>query len=288
MNLTDIIEELGGVATRRELLGAVSRREVEAALAAGEVVRLRTGLYALPSRASAELARAALGGTLSHQSAAAAWGWRMKLQPELPIVTVPRNRSFAAGRREGVDVRYDDLAPERIIEGVTDPLTTVVECARRLPFDEALAIADSALRSGLVTREALLEAASRSRRTGRRAAVRVARAADGRAENPFESVVRAISLEVDGVRLEPQVRVLPGITPDLVDRELRVVVECDSWRFHADKESFRRDMERYNELALAGWLVLRINWTHAMKRPAYVRGLFEEAVAYRTACSSRG
>jgi hypothetical protein len=33
-------------------------------------------------------------------------------------------------------------------EGVTSPAWTVIDCAKDLPFDEALAIADSALRHG--------------------------------------------------------------------------------------------------------------------------------------------
>jgi hypothetical protein len=70
-------------------------------------------------------------------------------------------------------------------EGVTSPAWTVIDCAKDLPFDEALAIADSALRHGDVTKAELLRLAEQVTSTGRRRALRVAQAADGRAANPF-------------------------------------------------------------------------------------------------------
>ena len=68
-------------------------------------------------------------------------------------------------------------------------------------------MADSALRSGLVRRSELLAAAYASPRTGRSRAVRVADAADGRAANPFESLLRAIALQVPGLRVQPQIHI---------------------------------------------------------------------------------
>jgi very-short-patch-repair endonuclease len=73
------------------------------------------------------------------------------------------------------------------------------------------------------------------------------------------------------------VRVAPGITPDLVDSEPRLIVECDSWMFHAEKSAFRRNMKRYNTLVPRGWRVLRIAWEHAMKHPDYVRDVLATA-----------
>jgi len=282
MNVSELIHRLGGVATTVQLLELVTKRQLEAAARDGSIVRLGRGRYGLVGQLTAERARIALHGVVSHQSAALHWGWQLKEPPERPIITVPRHRKVSSARRVDVDVRHHDLAPDQIDdEGVTDPVTTVIDCARSLPFDAALAVADSALRSGLVTKTQLKAAAKAAPRTGRAKAIRVAIAADGRADNPFESVVRAIADEVAGLALEPQVPVAPGLTPDLVDRRLRIVVECDSWTFHAEKGAFRRDMERYNELALDGWLVLRIGWHHAMKRPAYVREILERAVRHR-------
>jgi very-short-patch-repair endonuclease len=159
-----------------------------------------------------------------------------------------------------------------------------MDCAKTRPFDEALAIADSALRHGDVTRRELFELAEQMPSTGRSACLRVARAADGRAANPFESVLRAIALDVKGLDLEPQLLISEfGFTgrPDLVDRERRVVLEADSFEFHGKRRALRRDCERYNALALCGWLVLRFSYEHVMFRPAYVRGCLELLAAHR-------
>jgi hypothetical protein len=94
-----------------------------------------------------------------------------------------------------------NLAADDRADGVTTPVRTVIDCAR-LPFDEALPIADSALRSGLVTREELDVVQVRGAGAG--SVRRVLRHADGRAANPFESVLRARAIEV-GLDVEPQV-----------------------------------------------------------------------------------
>ncbi len=58
--------------------------------------------------------------------------------------------------------------PRSDIDGwATSKVRTVLDCATELPFDEALAVADSALRHGDVTREEL-DAAMPSRRTRER------------------------------------------------------------------------------------------------------------------------
>jgi very-short-patch-repair endonuclease len=146
----------------------------------------------------------------------------------------------------------------------------VVDCARHLPYDEALAIADSALRAGTVTAEEL--AAVRVLGAGAAAVRRVLQDADARAANPFESVLRASALDA-GLRLEPQAPIhLEGgtVRPDLVASEDRFVLEADSWTHHATREAHRRDCARYNALVLAGWRVYRFTWEQVMHEPTYV------------------
>jgi len=278
MELSETIHRLGGLATRDELGERATWREIAAAVEAGSIVRLRRGHYGLAGQLTAERASIALNAVISHESAALHWGWRVKEPPGRPIVTVPRRRKVDQARCSYVDVRHADLRADQVVDGYTDPVTTVIDCARSLPFDAALAVADSALRSGEVTRAELAAAAAASPRTGRAKTLRVAGAADGRAANPFESVVRGIADGVPRLVLEPQVQVAPARTPDLVDRRLRIVVECDSWTFHAEKGAFQRDIERYNEFALDGWLLIRVGWEHAKRRPGYVLQILRRAV----------
>jgi very-short-patch-repair endonuclease len=188
-------------------------------------------------------------------------------------VVVPRNRKVDGWRRRGVVLRWRAVSAGELSRGVTDPYRTVVDCARDLPFAEALAVADSALRHGL-DHDRLVEEALGLATRGRGRALRVVQAADRRAANPFESVLRAIALEVEGLDVEPQV-VIDELgflgRPDLVDRRRRIVIEADSFAFHGTRKVLRRDCERYTGLVLRGWRVVRFAWEHVMLQPDYVR-----------------
>jgi very-short-patch-repair endonuclease len=181
---------------------------------------------------------------------------------------VPRNRKVT--RRKGARLVW--------VKGLntslraTPPLETILACARSLPFDEALTIADAGLRSMLVTRTELLEAADGARGAGAARVRKVARHANAKAANPFESVLRAITIEA-GLHFETQHPVeVTGMTlhPDLVDLGTRVILEADSWEFHTGREAHVRDCWRYNEFVAEGWLVLRFTWWHVMESPDHV------------------
>lgn len=268
----------GGVLDFGTLTMLVSRREIEAALADGSVVRLRRGRYGLSSEGARALA-VSVRGHVSHLSAALHHGWKVKRVPERPSITIPRNR----GRPDvDADLHWGSLSVLDQEDGVTRPVPTVIACARSCAYDEALAVADSALRSGTVTREALLLAAAKSPRTGRSRALRVAENADGRADNPFESCTRAVCHDVDGLQVEPQVSI-PGVgRVDLADRRLRVMIECDSFEFHSDRAALRKDIRRYTEAARRGWVVLRFTWEQVMSDQDYVRAVLVDVVRLRT------
>ena len=181
---------MGGVASWGRIVEHFPAAQVRTAVANGRVVKIGHGLYGLPQVERAVVAARSLNGVLSLTSAAMHHGFAVKTPPFRPHITVPRNRKVSPQRRRGVQLRYADVSTDGV---ATTPLQTVIDCARSLPFDEALSVADSALRSGKVGKGSLLAAAEQSPRTGRNAALRVAREADGRADNPFESVTRAIS-----------------------------------------------------------------------------------------------
>ena len=81
----------------------------------------------------------------------------------------------------------DEVAAHGAIRS-TSAARTVVDCARRLPPRDALAMADAALRRGLTDRQALRTVLDRqSGWKGVAQARRVLELADGRRETPFES-----------------------------------------------------------------------------------------------------
>ncbi|MCW2791973.1 MAG: hypothetical protein JWO76_1071 [Nocardioides sp.] len=286
MTVVEWLRELGGVSTRGTLLRLVTRLELDRAVAAGDVVRIARGRYALAETDHAVRTAAALGGVLSLSSAALQHGWAVKTVPKRPHVTVAKSRKIAPGRCVDVHLHRADLDRAQRTAGVTDVETTLRDCLRMLPFDEALAIADSALREG-VGPALLQQVADLTAGPGSPQVRRVADEASPLAANPFESVVRAISRDVPGLALRPQVRICElglHVRPDLVDERLRIVVEADSFEWHGKRSALARDARRYNLLVAAGWLVLRFAWEDVMHDPAYVR---EVLVAVTTLAERR-
>lgn len=170
-------------------------------------------------------------------------------------------------------VHWANLEPGDFVYGVTTAIRTVVDCARTLPFGEALVIADSALLRGMVTRVELRMAAAAVVGPGRSAAVRVAEAADRRAESPLESLVRAMTIEA-GMHAVPQASITDEgffARVDLADLEHGVVVEADSYLHHGTREGFERDCARYDDLVIRGWLVVRFTWRQVMNDPEWVK-----------------
>jgi very-short-patch-repair endonuclease len=282
-----VLERLGGVADAATLLTHVTRPALRAATANGLVIRLERGRYALPGADEALACAHRLSGLLCEDSAAQLYGWPLKHRPSSPVVVVPRKRNLPEHRRRGVRVRFVDLPAEDVNRVATGPVRTVLDCAARMPFDEALAVADSALRSLDVSSEHLLRRAEAAPARHRARCVRVARAADARAANPFESVLRAIALTVPGLAVVPQVWLGDIGRPDLVDERLRIVLEADSFEFHGRRKALADDCERYNAFVVDGWIVLRFAWEHVMFRPDYVRAVLVGAVEQALARSRR-
>lgn len=223
-----------------------------------------------------------LAGVVSHSSAAEHWGMSVVVRPLHPHVTVARHRC-GLGRAKA-DLHWADLRDDEVVNHVTSPLRTVLDCARALPFGEALAIADSALRLELVGPSELLAAARSLRGAGRARVLRVARAADPRAASALESLLRAILLEAGLTGFEPQVTISgDGFSArvDLGDRALRIVLEADSFEHHGHRSALAKDCRRYDELVVRGWLVLRFAWEHVVAEPLWVADMVRAAVLIR-------
>lgn len=218
-----------------------------------------------------------VNGVLSHTSAALAWGWAVKTIPPRPHLIVPHKRKLPRAEARRIYVHRRDLTYDEVVDGRTSPELTLEQCMRSLPFDEALAIADSALRCGYGA-DRLMSLARDVRGAGAARVRRIAGLADARAHNPFESVLRAIAVDVPGLRVVPQVQV-GDARPDLVDADLRIILEADSFRWHGGRAELRRDAHRYNRFVLDGWLVLRFAWEDVMFGAQAVRRRLAEAVA---------
>ena len=274
------LRRLGGLATRAELATWFSKQQLRTAVETGLVLRPRRGRYVLPGADAARTVAHELTAVVSHRSAALAHGWRVKTVPPLPEVTVPPGRKISVSARARARIHSATIDEGDAGCGVTSPLRTVVDCARAFPLDEALAIADSALRQGDLRPSDLARAVAEIKGPGRPRVLRVLQHASARAANPFESVLRAISLDVPGLDLRPQVGIMVAgqrVVPDLADVELGLVAEADSHEFHTSRRQIATDCWRYDELVLARWRVFRFAYEHVMHDQAWVRSVLSRA-----------
>ena len=232
----------------------------------------------MPDLDSAAAQAHRVNGHLSLTSAALHHGWEVKRVPDKPHVVFPRHRNVPRPWRGEVVVHRADLGPDDVSGIATSRELTLLQCLRALPDDEALTIADSALRHG--EDATLRRVVAQVRGAGSSKVRRIASQADARAANPFESVTRSICLQVLGLDVTPQLVLSTEhcwACPDLVDRERRIVVECESYEWHGNRKGFLKDVRRYTLLAADGWTVLRFTWDDVMLQPAWVR-----EVLYRT------
>jgi hypothetical protein len=221
------------VPVERLLAAGYTRSAIEAAVTTGKLVRRSHGFYSAQAPLTAlpqEVARR-IGGAVCGPSAARAHGFALLRQPTEPWVAVdPKRRRV---RAESARLVYAAVPGE-----LQQPLGCVLMCARLLPWPEALAIADSALRRKAVTGGELVEAAAKVRGRGAARVRRVAAYASPLPDTPEESGLRAHALDA-GLAPEPQLEVDLGafaVHPDLVDPARRIVIELDPWSLHVLEE----------------------------------------------------
>jgi very-short-patch-repair endonuclease len=282
-DVVGILQRSGGSATFAALQGLTSARSIRAALVDRQIRRVSKGVYALPERPASDLTVArANGGVLSHESAALHHGLQVVTTPLLPHVTIGRKRT----RRQTELACMLHWADLPALGNATTPLRTVLDCARRLPFGEALAIADSAVRLGRVHPDSLMEAAEALSGPGRGAAIRACQMVDGRSESALESMLRARVIEAGFTGFIPQYKISGGgfsARVDLAHPFLRIVLEADSFAHHGTRGALRRDCRRYVNLAMRGWLLLRYSWEDVILDEQWVGESLGAVIAGRPA-----
>ncbi|MGJ7439575.1 DUF559 domain-containing protein [Aquipuribacter sp. MA13-6] len=262
---------LGGSARTRDLLPRTTRRALQRALEDGTVRRVARGRYVLPDAHRATQAAAAAPGVLAGVSAAQAYGWpTLRRRDDVVVAVLPGQR---VDPLPGVTYRRLRLDADERRAGRTSALATVVDCATSLPFVDSLAVADAALRDGSVLVAELQDVADGFRGRGAADLRRVARHADARAANAFESRLRGHLLLAGVKGLVPQhVVTAPGFLAavDLAVPERRVAIEADGYEVHGTRRQFALDLQRHDELAALGWTTLRFAWEHVVFHPAWV------------------
>ena len=262
-DVVDVLGRRGGSATFADLRALVSARSIRNALDSGQIRRVAKGVYALPDAPPALTAARSHGGVVSHLSAAQHWGLGVVNRPVLPHVTLEPAR---VRRRTGLPCILH-WASVPALDDVTTPLRTVLDCLRTLPMGEALAVADSALRSGCVEQDELLDAAAKLRGPHRKRILRAAALADGRSESVLESALRALLIERRIEGFVPQVVVQDGqfsARLDLANPARRLGLEAEGFEHHGTRRALVKDCRRHVNLAIRGWTILRFTWEDVM------------------------
>jgi hypothetical protein len=283
----------------------VSRSDLTRLAAAGDLVKIRYGVYASAAEvaaASADPARAhALhvagarsrigGGVASHQSAALLHGLSLFTAPVAGAVTltVPPGERTGSYDRASI-IRHSAELPEAQVTRlfgvpVTTAGRTVADIARTLPFMEGVVVADSAIHQLKTNKGELRRIISTCAGwPGIGRAREVVDFASGKAESVFESCARVVFREHGLPPPELQVR-LSGTNGGVIARvdffwsEYRVAGESDGLLKYTDGRAAIAELRRDRLLREAGFDVVHFTWQELFGQPERVIDRIRRAFA---------
>ncbi len=250
--------------------------------------RIRTGRYTVvfrgvvsvvssgfPPLAREQAALLACGETafLSHYTAAFIWGLRKPHPYDIDVTVVGRWVKSRKGMRVH-HIRALDRRELRREQGlwVSSPARALLEIAATLGTSDLRdAVGDGIAERNFKPRdiEDVLERHPRARGAARLAAVigdpDATAITRSRAERAFWKLIRESGLP----RPQPNVPLGPYV-PDFTWRDHRLIVEIDSYQFHAGPDTFQNDREKDLFYRAAGFDVLRFTRDQVVHGPAMV------------------
>jgi len=253
----------GGVARAATLIAAGARRsDLRRHVAAGELVRVREGVYALPSADEAVRIAAAHGGALACVSALRRYGVWLLSEPGIHVWLGDGGRAHPhAGC--GCTVHWDAGHAEPGMVGIERALVQIATCQG----DEAFFVAfESAWRLGMIDRGArrVIRAHLPARM---RYLVDLAR---GDADSGLESLVR-LRLARLGITVRSQVAIAGvGRVDFLIDG--RIILEIDGRENHEGVTMRHKDLRRDAAAAARGYVTLRFDYALVVHEWATVLG----------------
>ncbi|MBF4561547.1 DUF559 domain-containing protein [Microbacterium sp. VKM Ac-2870] len=277
VGIRELVEAGGGIVHRRVVLDAGIRpTTLRAAIAAGEVRRVRRFWVATDAAPAVLVHAAQVSARVACVSAARHRGWWMP--PEIP--TRPHLHVPAHAQRprpderdgDGVVVHWDTpLVPSHphvLVESVPDALAHLARC---LPHEDALVVWESAVRRERLDPDVLRRYRWRTP-DARRLAAEVTGLSDSGLETLFVSRIRGIGLEV-----RQQVLLLGHHVDGLVGE--RLVTQLDGFAFHSSAADRGRDLSHDRELTARGYTVLRFSYAEVVHQWPRVEAAILRAVA---------
>ncbi|HVF79925.1 MAG TPA: DUF559 domain-containing protein [Solirubrobacteraceae bacterium] len=201
----------------------------------------------------------------THHAAIALYGIRPLADGPVDVTTIGRHVAPRGVRPHTTRVLYP--ADWRTLRGipVTSPARALLEVASELTPRELANAVEHAQVDRLVTKAQILAAIERSPRRPGAAALRALAEEPAftrsRAERKLVALVRAARLPepVFNVKVE-------GWEVDAFWEREHVILEFDSYGFHATRAAFERDRRKTSDLTRGRHLVLRSTWTELTKQ----------------------
>jgi len=239
-----------GMVTIAQLLAGVGRRAIARRVARGWLVQRYRGVYQVGPVAapySPEMAAVlAIGdeAVLSHQSAAAIWGFGRR--DRVVHVTVARR-----GRRSRPGIRvHQSLSFNAAVHNglpLTTPARTLKDLARTLTSTELERAKERAEMLGLVIPDDASLNAGFTR---------------SEAERRLKLLCKAAGLPLPKTNAR-----VAGYEVDAFWPAHNLIVEVDGYRYHSSRQAFERDRRKDAALQAAGYRVVRITWSRLTNEP---------------------
>ncbi len=210
----------------------------------------------------------------SHESAALLHGlgvYRLAEEVHVSQAWKPKVRRGRGTplRRHPIDVPAWDRTTTATGLPVTTLERTMIDCARWLPGERGLVVADSGLRAGADRRVAASVLAEAAGRPGVRQARRILELADARSESVGESrlrwILHAAGVEVPSLAVAVEtwrgtVWVDAGWPDVQVGIEFDGAVKYSGGEYGDPRERLLTEKRRHDALTEAGWTILRVTW----------------------------
>ncbi|SFN35027.1 type IV toxin-antitoxin system AbiEi family antitoxin domain-containing protein [Mycetocola miduiensis] len=271
MDIESWVRRSGQIAHTSDIIRAgATRYGIRAALASGELVRVRRDWLALPGCDPDILLAARHGGRLTCLTASKRYGlWTP--EDTATHLAVPANAGRLALPTD-VKAHWSEgpvpVSSLRLVDPLEKVLVRVAECQ---PFETAVVVLDSALRLKKISASQLARVSSKSTR------FRIAReAASESSDSGIESIPRLRFARI-GIVVRQQVIIDDHPVDGLIGD--RLVLQIDGYGPHSNAEQRRRDLRQDGRLTLRGYTVFRFDYAQVLGRWEYVESTVLSAMA---------
>lgn len=248
--------------------------------------RLHRGVYLVGpleaplSRPAAATLAVGAGAVVSHESAAAIWGFGVRRGHAIDVTLAGR----AARNRRGIalhrtrQLEAEDATVHRAVP-ITTPARTLLDLAAMLD-EQRLARAVEQAELGRLTTSGEL-AVLVARRGRHRGCARLAAVLEPDRQMTRSAAERRMLELVAAARLPtPAANTrVGGHEVDFLWPAQRLIVEVDGYAFHSSRAAFERDRERDADLQALGYRIIRLTWRRLTQEPGAAIAAIAAALA---------